>query len=158
MKCRTLAAAITRYGAIDLASGHWADQSKWITMLDVPAGWFPNWTVLDTKVPVTHIACNRDFAAVLRGVFNEIRYQNLTRELKTYDGCFNIRPVRGVPTAISTHAYGLGIDLNAALEPMGRTYTSWTPGFIEAFKKYDVDWGGTFKSRPDNMHFSFGWE
>jgi len=88
-------------------------------------------------------------------------------ELKTWDGCFNIRPMRGYEqrymqlidqgeTAqamdlLSMHAWGLAIDVNASWNRLGAEPTL-TPGFVKCFTDAGFDWGGKWK-RKDGMHF-----
>lgn len=157
MKCLTRESAIERYGHIDLASGFWPNESTWIKLLKIPAGWFPNWKVLNTEHPVNVIACNVDMHVSLMAALTEVRFYNLTTELRTFDGCFNIRAVRGSPN-MSTHAYGLGIDLNAAENPLGSNATTFSKQFVDCFIKHGFDWGGNFFNRKDPMHFSYAWE
>ncbi len=157
MKCLTRADAEARYGHIDFASKYWPNQGMWISMFKVPDGWFPNWTVLDTGLVVRHIACNIDIHVPLANALADVKAKGLEHELHTFDGCFNIRAVRG-STLPSTHSYGLGLDFNAATEPMGTNTTHWTPAFIKCFTEQEFDWGGNFTGRKDSMHLSRAWE
>ncbi len=77
-------------------------------------------------------------------------------ELRTFDGCLNIRAVRGKPDELSTHAYGLAIDINAATNHLGQPPTI-SPGLVQCFTESGFSWGGTFP-RVDGQHFSFAWE
>lgn len=157
-KCTSREAAIKRYGAIDLAHGHWLNQNQWIKMLDVPSMLFPNWKVLDSQVNVTHIACNIDIHKPLLMALNALHARGLGDQLHTYDGCFNIRAVRG-SSLMSTHAYGLGIDINAQANPMGQTlHTNMPAEFVKCFTEQGFAWGGNFHARKDPMHFSYAWE
>lgn len=159
MKCTTVEMAIERYGHIDLASGHWPGSGQWIQMLNIPSGWFPNWHVMGTDQVVSKIACNTDMQTPLLAALKAVRDKRLEAVLKTYDGCFNIRAVRGSPH-MSCHAYGLAIDLNAAKNPLGSSHgdLSIHPDFVKCFTDQGFDWGGNFKSRKDQMHFSYAWE
>ena len=71
-------------------------------------------------------------------------------ELKTWDGCFNIRRKRGL-TSMSLHSWGIAIDVNAAWNGLNKTPTL-TPGFVKCFTDNGFDWGGTWQ-RKDGMHF-----
>lgn len=155
-KMLTLDTAIERYGQIDLAARLWPEMNKWMTMVEVPKDEFPDFTIMETKIPVRHIACNRDIAAPLRLSLDGIVKAGLQAKLKTYDGCFNIRAVRGEPSLLSTHSYGLAIDFNASTNKLGE------PGdmderLVQIFGDYGFDWGGHFH-RNDPMHFSRAWE
>lgn len=65
------------------------------------------------------------------------------------------RAVRGYAT-LSYHAFGLAIDLNAPIHPLGRSGTfTWRQRVkINALaKKYGLRWGGNYSGRKDEMHF-----
>lgn len=158
MKCTTRMDAISRYGSIDLAHSHWPDQMKWIKLFQVPLGWFPNWTVLDTGTTVNHIACNSDIHEPLMKVLTSLKALGLGQELHTFDGCFNIRAVRG-SNLMSTHAYGLGLDIYAKQNPMSYLLrTTFSKEFVMCWKREGFNWGGDFRGRKDPMHFSYAWE
>lgn len=157
-KVRSRTEAEQRYGHIDFASRIWSDERKWMKLFVVPAGWFPYWYVLDTKQPVRGIYCNVDIHVALQAALQEIRFHGLGEYLKTFDGCWNIRMVRGSRDYFSAHAYGLALDLNAATNQLGSSGTDFSRAFIECFTKHGFDWGGNFRSRPDPMHFSRCWE
>lgn len=151
--------AIERYGAIDFASKHWAQQSHWIVMYDIPPFSFPNLHVLDTPIRCTHIAINKDMFDPLDAAMRAIIKAGCAKELRTFDGCLNIRPVRGTQHAPSTHSYGLGIDWNQATNQMGSTLTTdLSPELIKCFTDQGFSWGGNFRHRKDPMHFSYAWE
>lgn len=157
-RCRTLTDAIARYGAIDFASRHWPDSGKWVKLLEIPQVWFPNWHVMGTKMPVRHIACNLDMHQALYSALNSVYVRGLGQHLKTFDGCFNIRAVRG-RSSPSTHSYGLAIDIDARTNPMSKLLRTDLPGeFVRCFTDQSFSWGGDFHSRKDPMHFSFAWE
>lgn len=161
-KCVTVDAAIRRYGPIDLASGHWPGVTVHLKMLELDPKLLvnlPNWKVLDTQISVTHIACNRDMHGPLMNALASLAHLGLGGLLKTFDGAFDVRPVRGM-AAMSTHAYGLGIDLNAADNPLGATKGGFyeMPEFVKCFTEQGFDWGGNFHARKDPMHFSYAWE
>lgn len=156
MKCTTREAARARYGSIDFAARQWPQKNKWMGMLDIPDDWFPNWYVLDTKHPVTAIYCNIDMHKPLLAALKAVKEKGLGKYLKTFDGVFNIRMVRGSKVAASAHAYGLAIDINAGENPLGAK-PKMHPAIVECFKAQGFDWGGDF-SRKDGMHFSYCWE
>ena len=72
-------------------------------------------------------------------------------ELKTWDGCFNIRKQRGSLLSMSLHSWGVAIDVNAAWNGLGKV-PQLTPAFVKACKDAGFDWGGEWK-RKDGMHF-----
>lgn len=92
--------------------------------------------------------------AAFAGEFNE-KIEKL--EGHTFDDwSYAYRPVRGETQGLSNHASGTAIDLNAIKHPLGKRNT-FTPPQKVALKalvnKYGLRWGGTYKSRPDEMHF-----
>ena len=70
----------------------------------------------------------------------------------TFDGCFNNRPQKG-GTKLSTHAWGISVDLNAATNALG-TSGDMDARVVEIFKEEGFVWGGEF-GRPDPMHFQY---
>jgi hypothetical protein len=153
-------AAIKTYGAIDFSTKHWADQNKWIKMFEIPAGWFPHWHVLDTNLPVHHIACNLAIHKPLMFALDAVHSKGYGGLLLTFDGCFNIRMVRGSATHFSAHSYGLALDLNASLNPLGVTSGGFFDHleFVKCFTDQGWDWGGNFHARKDAQHYSWAWE
>ncbi len=149
-------AAIERYGAIDFASMHWPKADQWIKLFSIPPGVFKNWKVLDTQIPVSHIACNLDMHRPLQMALDAVVQSERTDELLTFDGAFNIRMVRGSQTMFSAHSYGLAIDINAATNPLGGPVTI-SQELAMCFTSVGFDWGARFQ-RMDGMHFSFCFE
>ncbi len=157
-KVLTREAAEERYGHIDFTSGHWAQQDSWMRALHIPEGMFPHWKVMDTEHVVRSIYCNIDIHVPLMAALNAVHDKGLSEQLHTFDGCFNIRMVRG-SKAFSTHCYGLGLDINAKTNPMSSVlHTTFTPEFVKCFTDQGFAWGGNFQHRKDPMHFSRAWE
>jgi hypothetical protein len=96
------------------------------------------------------IYCNRDMMTPLTQAFTNLISTNHVTELKTYDGCFNIRKKRGL-TSMSLHSWGIAIDLNAFENGLNQT-PKLSPGFVKCFTDAGFEWGGTWK-RKDGMHF-----
>ena len=85
-------------------------------------------------------------------IFDEIAFQGLEKEIKTWDGCFNIRPVRGSRSGRwSLHSFGIALDFNAATNRL-ETKGDMHPEIVEIFKDFNWAWGGDFR-RSDPMHF-----
>jgi hypothetical protein len=157
-KCLTHAAAVARYGEINFETKDWPNEHLWIVSYPIVSGMFPNWCVQDSKDPVKHILINRDIWAPLSIALDSILAKSLEGELHTFDGCLNIRPVRGTLHLPSTHSYGLALDLNAAENPLGSETPKFTAAFIKCFTDQGFDYGGNFHGRKDPMHFSYAWE
>ena len=93
----------------------------------------------------------------LRQALGFVVSRGLAQELKTFDGCFNIRQAKG-GNFLSMHSWGLATDWNAALNPFGGDPT-FSPEFVQCFADSGFEWGGLWQ--PDNlrdgMHFQLPW-
>ncbi|MBI4558824.1 MAG: M15 family metallopeptidase [Candidatus Hydrogenedentes bacterium] len=156
MKCTTYEQAVARYGAIDVVARQWPDGGQWMATFDVPDNVERGWVNSFTQKPTTRIYCNKDIHSALAQALQNLKNADLLSELKTYDGCFEIRPVRGRPGRVSTHAYGLALDINASENGLGQPPRLSAP-FVKCWTDAGFDWGGDF-ARKDGMHFSFAWE
>lgn len=110
---------------------------------DVPAN-------LEVGVIPKRLYCNKRMAAPLTIAFQNIINRGLVSQLKTWDGCFNIRQKRG-GTSSSLHSWGLAIDINAAWNQFGKEPTM-SPALVACFTDAGFDWGGTWLKK-DGMHF-----
>jgi hypothetical protein len=114
-----------------------------MTVWDIPAE-------LEVGVIPKKLYCNKDLVSPLTQALKSIIAKDLVKELKTWDGCFNIRKKRGL-TSMSLHSWGIAIDVNAAWNGLGKTPTL-SAEFVKCFTDAGFDWGGTWK-RKDGMHF-----
>ncbi len=105
---------------------------------------------LEIGVIPKKLYCNKDIVDPLRQAFNNLIVTGCIKELKTFDGCFNIRSQRGA-TSQSLHSWGIAIDVNAAWNQLGKEPTL-SPLFVKCFTDAGFDWGGVWK-RKDGMHF-----
>lgn len=133
---------------------------NWMVSWDVPSdieiGFIPK-----------KIYCNNDLIAPLLSAFVKLIETGFVSELKTYDGCYNVRVIRGYEKKyqelkskrlfeqanrlMSIHSWGIAIDLNAFENQLNQT-PKLSTGFVNCFKESGFDWGGDFK-RKDGMHF-----
>ena len=120
-----------------------SDSNSHMTMWDVPG-------FLEIGMIPKRIYCNRDLVMPLSKAFQELIRTGHVNELKTWDGCFNIRKKRGGST-MSLHSWGVAVDLNAYANCFG-CRPQLTPGFVKCFTDNGFDWGGTWR-KPDGMHF-----
>jgi D-alanyl-D-alanine carboxypeptidase len=76
-------------------------------------------------------------------------------ELKSYDGCFNVRVIRGTENStkiLSRHAVGLAVDFNA--DDMPRLSRSkWSKKFLSIWRENGWTCGADWKHAIDPMHF-----
>jgi hypothetical protein len=156
-RAKTRSEATLRYGKIVSAGGKltWPGEATWMAMFVMPAG-FEHVINTASGKPTTRIYCNKDLHAPLKLALQNLLDRGLAKEFKTFDGCFMLRMVRGTTDALSTHGYGLAIDLNAAENGLGKE-PKLSAEFVKCFKDAGFQWGGDF-SRKDGMHVSFAWE
>ena len=83
--------------------------------------------------------------------FSNLIERCYVNELKTWDGCFNVRKKRGLKS-LSLHSWAIAIDVNAAWNGLGKEPTL-SKGFVKCFTDAGFDWGGNWKNRLDGMHF-----
>jgi hypothetical protein len=114
-----------------------------MTLWDVP-------TELEIGIIPKRIYCNRLMVEPLKKAFKNLIDTGAVKELKTWDGCFNIRKKRGLST-MSLHSWGLAIDVNAFENGLYQT-PKLSPTFAKCFTDAGFDWGGTWL-RQDGMHF-----
>jgi hypothetical protein len=127
--------ALAKYGDPNL--------QRAMTLWDVPGH-------LEIGVIPKKIYCNRDLIEPLAKAFHNLKQTGFVNELKTWDGCFNIRKKRGL-ASMSLHSWGIAIDVNAFENGLNQT-PKLSPGFVKCFTDAGFTWGGTWK-RKDGMHF-----
>lgn len=96
------------------------------------------------------IYCNKDLIKPLELAFNNIIDRCLTDQVKTWDGCFNIRLKRG-GVSWSLHSWAIAVDINAARNGLGEEPVM-CPDLVKCFTDAGFEWGGNWK-RQDGMHF-----
>lgn len=96
------------------------------------------------------IYCSKLLVKPLANALEYLIMSGRVEELKTWDGCFNIRNKKAGKTW-SLHAWGLAIDVNAAWNRFGKQPTL-SEDFVKCFTKNGFEWGGEWKN-PDGMHF-----
>lgn len=95
--------------------------------------------------------CNIDLIEPLHAAITNIKRNNLQSEIKTFDGCFNIRKARGT-SVYSLHSWGIAIDINA-FENQLFTKGKLSKKLVKCFTDAGFDWGGDWIKRTDPMHF-----
>ncbi len=141
-------------------------ERRWMVLWDVPAD-------INLKIPTipNKIYCNKDMVLPLEKAFRNIIANGLEKELITWDGCFNLRPMRGYEIQfkaflfenkiidaikyMSIHCWAVAIDLNAAWNQL-RMKPTLSDAFVKCFTDAGFDWGGHWKSRLDGMHMQLG--
>lgn len=103
------------------------------------------------------ISVHKKAASQFQQLFTDWKKAGLTDRILTYDGAFNARLIRGSSKTLSSHAYGIAIDLNAKWNALGVNPANvGEKGSIRELvtiaNKLGFYWGGHF-SRKDGMHF-----
>jgi hypothetical protein len=102
--------------------------------------------------PLSAIRCHRLIAPALTRVLSDLKQRELCHLINTFDGCFVPRHMGSDPNrALSRHAWGIAIDVNARLFPYG-SEAKQNPRLVEAFARQGSAWGGEWRT-PDPMHF-----
>jgi len=105
------------------------------------------------------IYMHKDFSPIVESWLAGLIVAHVADEINTFDGCWNVRPMRGLKQ-LSIHSWGMAIDFNAAHNPLGMTtkqahlkgLTPFTQKFFDVSRNY-VDCGIDWPRRPDGMHF-----
>ena len=114
---------------------------------------------------VKQFYCHELLADTFTKVYKEIYDDGYWNMLHSFGGDYACRSIRG-RTNISTHAWGIANDLNAAENPLAAlppaTFDQTRPfvftmdhPIVKIFKANGFMWGGEFEHRKDPMHFQF---
>lgn len=137
--------------------GQPSTDNKSLVLWDVPSA-------LEIGVIPKRIYCNKDLVKPLETAFANLIKTGCVNELKTWDGCFNIRKKRGL-NSMSLHSWGLAVDVNASSNPLGLTreqivakgLTPFSEEFLQCFRDAGFNCGADWKSRPDFMHMELAY-
>lgn len=150
----------TSYNKIPVAFAAPAQQQLFLQYGDPrKPGWEAEWMQLweiqqqFQWFPRQSIYIHKDFRLILAPALQELTLTGGSDEIKTFDGCFNIRHVRGGYSVLSVHSWGAAIDLNARDNPMA-TGGNWSDAFIATMERYGIYCGQAWNGRKDPMHFS----
>ena len=108
----------------------------------------------NTDVIITRIRCHKLLREHFKLIFDKILDEGLQGAIKSFGGCFNFRQKRS-GTGLSTHSWGIAIDLNPETNRAG-TKGDLDHGIISIFKDAEFVWGGEWIGHTrDPMHFQF---
>lgn len=126
-------------------------QAESLTRIPLP---FPMVLSWDHATSVDRMTCHKRLADVLEEVFTKIQTAGLQEKIKTFGGCFSFRQQR-TGSKLSTHAWGIAVDLNSETNPQGAA-GDMDAGVIEIFRAAGFEWGGDWAGKVrDPMHFQF---
>ena len=115
---------------------------------------FPLMLSWDHTQTVKEISCHKKLSKVFAEVFSQIQANDLQTKIQTFGGCFSFRQQR-TGTKLSTHAWGIAIDMNPETNAQGTTGNMDTE-IIGIFKDAGFAWGGDWEGKVrDPMHFQF---
>jgi hypothetical protein len=109
----------------------------------------------DWPLEFKKIYCNHDLIEPLNQTFATLEASGLLCELRTFDGCFNVRPIRGTEKnpRWSVHSFGMALDFNAEENPLGGP-VKFSAQFLACMEI--CGWTvGAFFQRQDGMHFQW---
>lgn len=119
------------------------ETEKFMVLFDVPSE-------MELGAIPKRIYCNKYLVEPLKRAFLNIIQRGLVGQLKTWDGCFNIRNKKS-GTSPSLHSWGLAVDINAAWNGFGKKPTM-SKELVACFTDAGFEWGGLW-TKPDGMHF-----
>jgi hypothetical protein len=110
--------------------------------------------IVETRIPLLGLLkCNKKLLPQVTGAMRELQARGLSGLVRTGDGCFSPRMQVGNSYALSRHAYGIAVDINAATNRYGET-PNQDPRLVETMERWGFTWGGRWLV-PDGMHFEF---
>lgn len=96
------------------------------------------------------IYLNKDLLMPLHKALDNVLERDLCNEIKTWDGCFNIRKAKE-SKSWSLHSWAIAIDINAAWNGW-RQEPQMSKELVKCFVDAGFTWGGKWKKK-DGMHF-----
>jgi hypothetical protein len=126
-------------------------QTEFMDHAELP---FPLLLSWDHSRSVHQFVCHKRLAGVFESVFAKTLARELQPRIKSFGGCFAFRPQR-TSVKLSTHSWGIAIDLNPETSPQG-SRGDMDAEVIEIFRAAGFEWGGDWSGdRRDPMHFQF---
>lgn len=110
--------------------------------------------IVEVRIPLLGLLkCNRRILPQLTGAMRELIARGLAGLIRTSNGCYSPRMQVGNTYALSRHAYGIAVDVNATRNPYGER-PAQDPRLVEVMERWGFTWGGRWLV-PDGMHFEF---
>ncbi len=110
--------------------------------------------IVETRIPLLGLLkCNKKLLPQLTRAMRELQSRGLGGLVRTGDGCFSPRMQVGNSYALSRHAYGIAVDINAGTNRYGEK-PNQDPRLVETMERWGFTWGGRWLV-PDGMHFEF---
>lgn len=140
-----------RPGAILIRDAAWTKAN----IIGIPTKELPGWPITPgrgSRVPTVWV--HRMLEAPLRAVWADLVKANLTRHLRTFDGCWVPRHQLWIPSnPLSIHSWAAALDFDAAWNGYGAV-PRLHPEVVKVFEQWGFVWGGRWKPY-DGMHFQW---
>ena len=148
----TSARALKVYGEPGIA----ATQGKYMEVWEVPddienAFAHVRFSATGTLGFPKKIFINKDFRPELEKALRNVMTRGLAREMKTWDGCYQLRAKVANAGSYSMHAWGLAVDINAGENGYNRP-VKLSNAFLKCFTDCHIISGAFWKVK-DGMHF-----
>jgi hypothetical protein len=119
----------------------------------------PDWVrqnIVEEELPILGpVKCNRVLMPRLQAALGELQQRGLSRLVDRGDfaGCYAPRRIPATG-ALSLHALGLAVDLNAHANPYGKR-SRQDRRLVRVMQKHGFTWGGAWPTVKDAMHFEW---
>jgi hypothetical protein len=119
----------------------------------------PDWVranITEEELPILGpVKCNRVVMPRLRAALGELQTRGLSKLVDRSDfaGCYAPRRIPATG-ALSLHALGLAVDLNAHANPYDKP-SHQDPRLVRVMQKHGFVWGGAWPTVKDAMHFEW---
>jgi hypothetical protein len=111
---------------------------------------------------ITRVICHRlvaeSLTRILSGILSHFGTIEAVRaaRMDLFGGCYNYRQIGG-SHRLSVHSFGAAVDFDPENNPLGRAYVEGSVmmprAVVDIFQAEGWRWGGSFRRRPDCMHF-----
>jgi len=148
----TSARALKVYGKPGVAATQPKYMETWVVPADIREAFaHVFFSAVGEKGFPKKIFINKDFRPELEKALRNIIDRGYASELKTWDGCYQLRAKVANAGSYSMHAWGLAVDLNAGENGYNKP-VRLSEGFIKCFTNCHIIAGAYWKT-PDGMHF-----
>lgn len=132
---------------------------KWesliLTTFDLPAPLPLAW---NRAMKVQRVRCHKLVKPFFeRALYAAYANPEIWATINDYGGFYMFRPQRNSNgKVLSTHSWGISLDIDCIDNPMGTSKPKVHPGLIKIFKAEGITYGGLFKGkRCDPQHWEF---
>ena len=100
---------------------------------------------VDPSKSVNRITCHKRMVEIFSSVFGQVQTSRLQAGIFSFGGCFAFRQQR-TGTRLSTHSWGIAIDLNTGTNRQGSA-GNMDAGLVEVFRAAGFEWGGEWSGK-----------